>query len=255
MSFRLIRRAVALVLVLGTSILRFWWMRLHGPRTLERRARWVHETCIRVLRAMEVRCRLVGRIPGNGLVVANHLSYLDIVVLSAAMPCCFVAKAEIRRWPFFGKAARVGGTLFLDRSSLASADRVASAMGERLKLPIPLVMFPEGTSTNGTMRRFHARLFEPVISAKAPVTAAAIRYATGDGTPESELCWYGDDSLGPHLLKTLGRPPFCAELRFGEARLYGDRRTAANETFEEVALMREARATEIREQESGIRGA
>ena len=91
------------------------------------------------------------------LVVANHLSYLDIVILSAAMPCFFVAKAEIDKWPYFGKAARVGGTMFIDRSSLASAERVAAMIGERLKLPVPVLFFPEGTSTDGTMLRFHSQ--------------------------------------------------------------------------------------------------
>ena len=65
--------------------------------------------------------RVEGTPPTHGLVVANHLSYLDILILSAAMPCFFVAKMEIGGWPFFGKAARVGGTIFLDRVSLASA--------------------------------------------------------------------------------------------------------------------------------------
>ena len=69
-----------------------------------------------------------GQPPTCGLVVSNHLSYLDIVIISAAMPCFFVAKMEIGGWPFFGKAARSGGTIFLDRSSLASAKSVAEQM-------------------------------------------------------------------------------------------------------------------------------
>jgi len=239
MSLRLVRRAVALAFALIANIFCFWVLRLSGPRTLERKAHWLQESCRRVLRSMDVRCNVEGPIPRHGLVVANHLSYLDIAVLSAAMPCFFVAKAEIRRWPYFGKAARVGGTLFLDRSSLKSAEKVAGAIGERLKMPIPVLVFPEGTSTDGTMRRFHARLFEPAIRAGAPVTAAAIRYVTSDGTPERELCWYGDDSFGPHLLKTLKRPGFRAELRFGEPRVYSDRRIAATETSVEIAAMRE----------------
>ena len=73
-----------------------------------------------------------GAVPTHGLVVSNHLSYLDIVILSAAMPCFFVAKAEIGGWPFFGEAARSGGTIFVDRSSRASANSVAEQMAERL---------------------------------------------------------------------------------------------------------------------------
>ena len=236
----MIRRAVALAFVLVTSILRFWLMRLGGPRTLERRARWVQDTCRGVLHSMDIDCHIEGQIPTHGVVVANHLSYLDIVILSAAMPCFFVAKAEIDKWPYFGKAARVGGTMFIDRSSLVSAERVAMMISERLKLPVPVLFFPEGTSTDGTMLRFHSRLFEPAIVAGAPITAASIRYVISDGTPERELCWYGDDTFGPHLLKTLNTAGFHAELRFGEPRVYPHRRVAADETFAEISAMRES---------------
>ncbi len=132
MRLRLIRRAVALGFVLVSSILRFWLIRLRGPLTHEQRAHWVQSTCVRVLRSMEIRCEVEGAVPAQGLVVSNHLSYLDILILSAAMPCFFVAKAEIDAWPYFGKAARVGGTIFIDRSSLASAERVTAEVAERL---------------------------------------------------------------------------------------------------------------------------
>lgn len=245
MSLRLIRRAVTLAFELITSIFGFWLMRLGGPLTLERRALWLHETCIRVLRTMEIRCDVEGEIPTHGLVVSNHLSYLDIVVLSAAMPCFFVAKTEIGGWPYFGRAAQVGGTLFIDRKSLSSAERVARTISERLKLPIPLLLFPEGTSTDGTMLRFHTRLFQPAVAAGAPVTAASIRYVASDGIPERELCWFGDGSFGPHLLKTLNMPSFHAELRFGEPRVYRHRRIAAVETHDEIAAIREQTHSEM----------
>ena len=238
MSLRLVRRAVALVFVLVTSIFHFWFMRVRGPLTLERRARWVHETCVRVLRSMEIRCEVEGLIPADGLVVANHLSYLDILMLSATTPCLFVSKKEVEAWPYFGWAARVGGTMFLDRTSLASAQHVAALISERLKLPIPVLFFPEGTSTDGTMLRFHSRLFEPAIVAGTPITAVSIRYVIDDGTPERELCWFGDDAFAPHLLKSLNTLGFHTKLHFGEPRIYPDRRVAADETFSEIAAMR-----------------
>ena len=244
MSFRVVRRIVALVSVLIASIARFWLMRLRGPCTLEQRARWVQQTCAHVLRSMDIGCKVEGPIPTDGLVVTNHLSYLDIVVLSATMPCFFVAKAEIDAWPYFGKAARVGGTMFIDRSSLASAMEVMATIDERLKLQIPVVFFPEGTSTDGNLRRFHSRLFEPAIQAGRPVTAASIRYVINDGAPERELCWFGDTHFGPHLWKTLHLPGFHAELRFGHPHLYPHRRVAADETFAEIASLRGTREHE-----------
>jgi lyso-ornithine lipid O-acyltransferase len=238
MSLTAIRRAVTLVFVLVSSIVQFWITRLRGPLTLEQRARWVQKTCIRVLRSMEIRCEVEGSVPTRGLVVANHLSYLDIVILSAAMPCFFVAKSEIDAWPYFGKAARVGGAMFIDRSSSASAERVSAMISERLKEPIPVLFFPEGTSTDGTMLRFHSRLFQPAIQAGIPVTAASIRYVIDDGTPERELCWFGDDAFAPHLLKTLKSAGFQARLHFGTPRVYVHRRVASEETFREIAVMR-----------------
>jgi 1-acyl-sn-glycerol-3-phosphate acyltransferase len=170
--------------------------------------------------------------------VANHLSYLDILILSAAMPCFFVAKMEIGGWPFFGKAARTGGTIFLDRSSLASAMTVADQMTERLKLPVPVLLFPEGTSTDGQMLRFHSRLIDPATTAGAEITTAAIRYVLEDGTPERELCWFGDDAFLPHLMKVMCVAGFSAKVRFGQPRIYPDRRVAADATYDEIATMR-----------------
>jgi 1-acyl-sn-glycerol-3-phosphate acyltransferase len=226
-------------------IIRFWLLHLRGPLTLERRARWVQQTARGILASLGIEYRLEGQPPTRGLVVCNHLSYIDILVLSAAMPCFFVAKIEIGGWPFFGKAARSGGTIFVDRSSLASAQSVAEQMTERLMLPIPIpvLLFPEGTSTDGSeVIRFHSRLIDPATSLRVPITTVAIRYAIEDGTEERELCWYGDETFVNHLWKVLGVAGFEADLRFGESRVYTDRRRAADETRAEITAMREVSA-------------
>ncbi|MGD0732662.1 MAG: lysophospholipid acyltransferase family protein [Terracidiphilus sp.] len=239
MTLRKCRRAVALAFALALCVVRFWLAHLRGHMTLERRAQWSQSSGRLVLAALGIRYRVEGQPPSHGLVVANHLSYLDILILSAAMPCFFVAKAEIDRWPFFGKVCRSNGTIFIDRSSLASAEKVTAIIAERLTLPVPVLFFPEGTSTNGSsLLRFHSRLFEPAAVGGAPVTAAAISYVIEDGTPERELCWFGDDAFLPHLWKALGTAGFSAEVQFGEPRVYPDRRIAANETHAEVEAMR-----------------
>jgi 1-acyl-sn-glycerol-3-phosphate acyltransferase len=220
------------------SIVRFWLLRLRGPLTLEKRSLWVQQTCQGILGVVGIRSTVEGTPPMHGLVVSNHLSYIDILVLSAAMPCFFVAKIEIGGWPFFGKAARLGGTIFIDRSSLASANSVAAQMTERLKLPIPVLLFPEGTSTYGEVLRFHSRLIDPATTAGAQITAASVRYVIEDGTPEAKLCW-GDDTLFvTHLMTTLSTPGFSAKVKFGEPHIYPDRRTAADATYQEIVAMR-----------------
>jgi 1-acyl-sn-glycerol-3-phosphate acyltransferase len=209
---------------------------------LQQRARWLHQSSGRVLRALGIESRICGQAPSHGLVAANHLSYLDIAIISAAMPCFFVSKTEVGRWPYFGRAARTGGTIFIDRSSRASTAAVAAQMAERFRLSIPVLLFPEGTSSDGSqVLRFHPSLFDPAIVAGTPITAASVRYIIDDGSKESELCWFGDSLFLPHLWKVLGTTGFSAEVRFGEPRVYTDRRAAALATHDEVVAMREKR--------------
>jgi len=244
-TLRRVWRAVALALALAMCVVRYWVARLRGPMTLERRALWLQGAARSILKVLDIRSQVEGQPPACGLVVSNHLSYLDIIIISATMPCFFVAKMEIVGWPFFGRAARSGGTIFLDRSSLASATTVAEQITERLELPVPVLLFPEGTSTDGAqVLRFHSRLIEPAITAGAPITAAAIRYVIEGGVEERELCWYGDEEFITHLWKVLGVKGFAAQLHFGEPRIYSDRRVAADETHAEIMAWREGNVPE-----------
>ena len=246
---------MALAFSLALVMARFAWMRLRGPVSLERRAQWAQESSLCILRSLGIHYRVHGRPATSGLVVSNHLSYLDILVLSAAMPCFFVAKIEIGGWPFFGRAARIAGTIFVDRGSLESAMSVADQMTERMKLPIqvPVLMFPEGTSTDGSeVIRFHSRLIDPATATGAPITTAAVRYILGNGTPEEELCWYGDETFLNHMWKVLGVGNFQADVRFGSCRVYTDRRQAADATHDEIVALREQSAMEAQPAELAV---
>jgi 1-acyl-sn-glycerol-3-phosphate acyltransferase len=251
MMLRRVRRAVALVFALALCIVRYWLKRIRGPLTLEQRAVWLQQSASMILKCLGIGYQVEGQQPACGLVVANHLSYLDVVIISAAMPCFFVAKMEIGGWPFFGKAARTGGTIFVDRSSLASAMSVAEQISERLSLPVPVLLFPEGTSTDGAqLLRFHSRLIDPATTAGAPITAAGIRYDLEGNVEERELCWYGDESFTTHLWKVLGVAGFSAQLRFFEPHIYPDRRTAADQTHAEITAWRETNALELQAAEA-----
>jgi len=241
MSIRAIRRLLALASVLALCIPRLWLYRLRGPLTLERRALWGHATGRQMMAAMGIRYKVTGELPNRGLLVSNHLSYLDILIYSSIVPCFFVSKAEISQWPFFGWMSKAGGTIYVQRSGRASVNGVIQEIAIRLNLPVMVLLFPEGTSTDGSrLLNFRSRLFAPAVDAEAPVTAASIRYVADDGTPEREFCWFGDDKFLPHLLNSLGGPGFTAEVQFGEPNFYSDRRTAAAATQTEVQSMREA---------------
>ena len=207
------------------------------------RAEWMHRSGKVVLAAMGIRYRVEGKAPvGTTLIVSNHLSYLDIVIASAATPCSFVAKQEIREWPVFGTLAQLGGTIFLDRESRASAWEAADRMTERLEAGVSMLFFPEGTSTDGgEVIRFHSTLFESAIETGLAVTPTAIFYEPrSPGVLERDVCWFGDESFLPHLLQVLGLNDFTAVVRFGTPELYPDRRTAAWRSHDAVEAMRKS---------------
>ena len=246
MMLRRVRRAVALVFALVLCIVLYWLKRIRGPLTLEQRAVWLQQAARMILKAVGIGSQVEGQPPACGLVVSNHLSYLDIVIISAAMPCFFVAKMEIGGWPFFGKAARTGGTIFLDRSSLASAMTVAEQMTERLQLPVPVLLFPEGTSTDGV--------------AGAPFPLAAHRSGNHGGRAH----YRGGAALRDRrrrrgarallvrrrefyypLVEGAGRSRLLGAVRFFEPQIYPDRRTAADQTHAEITAWREANVLEL----------
>ena len=242
MRLRACRRAVALAFALTACMFRYWLLRLRHPLARlsdAQRGEWSQSCGRPLMDALGIDLSVEGEPPARGLLVSNHLSYLDVLIYGASLPCVFVAKAEIRRWPFFGRMARAGGTLFVNRSSRTSAETVTAQIAARLKGTVPVLFFPEGTSTDGSkVLRFHSRFFTPAIAARVPVTACSVRYVMEDGTPERELCWFGNAPFLPHVLKLLGAAGFSAKVCFGEPQVYSDRRTAADQTHAEVEAMR-----------------
>ena len=188
---------------------------------------------------MGVRLDCRGPRPVEGLVCANHLSYLDILVCAAAAPCVFVSKIEIRRWPLFGFFARAAGTIFIDRQSRASTDAVAQQIGAVFATGVPVLLFPEGTSTDGSrVLRFHPSLLDPAVRSQTPIAAAALGYRARS-VPERDLCWFGDAAFLPHLLRTLTRARLEAIVEFyPEPASYTDRKAAALDLQEKVEAMR-----------------
>lgn len=240
---RRLRRAGALAFALAIAIVRYCLMRLRGPLTFEQRALWMQYSGRTVLASLGTQIRIEGQPPRRGLLVANHLGYLDIALLSAAVPAAFVSRADVADWPLFGRMSRWGGAIYLDRSSLRSANAVAAEVAARLQLPVPVVLFAEGTSTDGTrVLRFHSRLFQPAAQMRAPITAASVSYVVTDDSAgpvaERELCFYGDHELLSHLWKVLGLPPFTATVRFSAPRVYDNAREAAQVTHAQVVELR-----------------
>lgn len=180
-----------------------------------------------------------GARPAQGLIVSNHLSYLDIPAYAAMVPCIFVARSDVQNWPVFGFLAGCGGTIFLDRQSRVSAGQVAQQIGDALRAGVAVLLFPEGTSTDGSVvLRFHATLLEAAVQQGVPVTPAAIGYDLPGGK-ESDLCYYGDVRFVPHLVATLGRSGVTAEVEFyPDSQPYAERKAAALDLHEKVEGLR-----------------
>ena len=213
---------------------------LTGKTSLPHRIDVLHRWSARLLPWLGVSFASQGTMPPDGLVVSNHLSYLDILVFSAIAPCVFVAKREIKAWPGIGWAATLAGTIYIDRSRPDNTHTIQPQMAAALASGVRVVLFPEGTSSDGRqVLPFRSSLFQPAIANRAPITAACIRYEIEDGDPAVDVYYYGDAVLGPHAAKLFGKGGVTANLQFGAgAKVFTDRKEAARQLYEEVNALR-----------------
>jgi 1-acyl-sn-glycerol-3-phosphate acyltransferase len=209
------------------------------PLTTRERAAWLQRAAATVLKRIGMEVMAEGHPPQHGLMVSNHLSYLDVLAYASTMPCAFVAKREVREWPVFGAFATMAGTIYVDRERRSANDGAARLIEDTLAAGVPVILFPEGTSSDGSrVLPFHSSLFEPAVQTNAVVTAAAIGYASS-AAEEAALTYYGDDVFGTHLVRTLGLRGLKARVAFATtAQRYEDRKTAARATHAEVELLR-----------------
>ena len=232
-------RAAALAAVLAHAGAVFFLNRRHR-RDLKTRAQWLQQTCRSLLRVIDVRASSFGHLPDPALIVANHVSYLDILVIAAKTPVVFVAKREVRSWPVFGWFARLAGTRFIDREKRRDVSRVAEELAPVLAAGVSVVLFPEGTSSDGTcVKAFKTSLFEPAVRQGWPVVPAALSYSVPPGhSVEQEVCWWGEMKLTPHLLNLLGLPNVDAYVAWESAQpAQGDRKTFGAHLHERVARL------------------
>jgi len=190
-------------------------------------------------RAFGVRLTVTGTPPSAPcLLVANHLGYVDILLLSASVPCTFVAKAEIASWPVLGTVCRLGDTVFLDRETRRDIGRVIATLERHLEAGRIVAFFPEGTTSDGSgVRPFGPSLLEVAARNGTPVCGAAIACRTPDGSPPASraVSWVGDDTFLPHLARFLTLPRVEARVSFAPERLTGtDRKDLAARLHEVV---------------------
>jgi 1-acyl-sn-glycerol-3-phosphate acyltransferase len=215
---------------------------------LKRRKTFPHRYHVFLCKLFGIKVVVVGKpVEDRGvLMVANHTSYLDILVLSAAAKVSFVAKSEVADWPFFGLLAKLQDTVFIERARRSQATQSKDAIGKRLKEGDALVLFPEGTSNDGNRvlpfksalmgateielkNEAHAR------ATHIPVQPVSVAYVAVHGVPMGRemrplFAWYGDMELVPHLWEAVKAGPIDVVVEFHPPLsfdAFGDRKTLA----------------------------
>ena len=240
------RVAVRLALVLLHIARGFWIIRWQFPRLqAQERQRHVQRWAGQMLRAMGITLNQQGPRLDEGpvLLVANHISWLDILVLHASGYCRFISKADVRRWPLIGFMADGAGTLFIEPESRRDAHRVVQHMTERLQAGDVLAVFPEGTTGDGiVLKPFHANLIQAAILAGAPVQPVALRFIDGpSGQTSHAPRFVDDDTLVVSVLRTLAARGLHAQVISGEPEHHAgrDRRQWAQDLHGKVQAMRQ----------------
>jgi 1-acyl-sn-glycerol-3-phosphate acyltransferase len=207
---------------------------------LRARAAWLHRWSRFASRVVGIRITTRGSMPPSGLLVSNHLSYLDVIVLSSIRPCVFVAKRDVAGWPFFGWLARAAGTIFVDREQRLSSPAVVDLVRATLASGSVVVLFPEGTSSDGsTVLPFKSALLESAVQLRCPVASASIQYALDNGSVADEVCYWRDMTLVLHLLNLFFKHEIRSRCSFSPLRVRaGNRKEIARELREEIMRMR-----------------
>ena len=224
-----------------------WTIYLRFPQlNPEQREARVQAWALQFLALWGIHLKVLGQpvVNGPALIVANHISWLDILVMHAARHCRFVSKSDIRDWPLVGMLATGAGTLYIERTSRKDALRMVKDMAEAMKNGDVVAVFPEGTTSDGReLLPFHANLIQAAIAAEAPVQPVSLKFVDATtGQPSFAPCYIGDDTLIGSMWRTLSAPAIVAVVHFGEPQVANgrDRRAWAHDLREDIIGLRDA---------------
>jgi 1-acyl-sn-glycerol-3-phosphate acyltransferase len=225
-----------------------WTIYIRFPKlSPEQREMRVQAWSLQFLALWHIHLKVLGQPVPNGpaLLVCNHISWLDIVVIHAARHCRFVSKSDIRDWPLVGMLATGAGTLYIERTQRKDALRMVKDMASAMEAGDVVAIFPEGTTSDGLdLLPFHANLIQSAIQAQAPVQPMLLQFLNKQTREISFApCYIGDDTLIGSMWRTLKAPGITAVVHFGDLQHADgrDRRTWAHDLREEVIRLRDAR--------------
>ncbi|VEG12991.1 lysophospholipid acyltransferase family protein [Moraxella cuniculi] len=162
--------------------------------------KYIQTFCRKMVNSFGVEVVQVEPVPQtHGLWVSNHVSWLDIPVVGSVAPVFFLSKAEISQWPIFGRLAKAGGTLFIQRGS-GDATTVSDQIAQFLHEGSSVVFFPEATTTDGKqIKKIYGKLLKAAIDSNLPICPMVVAYVNKDGTLSDEAAYYGDRTMAQSL--------------------------------------------------------
>jgi 1-acyl-sn-glycerol-3-phosphate acyltransferase len=250
--FPRVRMYVRVLLTFGFCMVMFLYAQVLGLLSLGRPVRRYHLLCrgmsqwgYTVARIWGMRIHVTGQPPRAPFVlVTNHISYTDIVLLCAVCPAWFISKADVAAWPGIGALTRSANTLFLNRELRRDVQRMNEVISQLLANQGGLIFFPEGTTSDGRdVQPFKPSLLQPAVDQHMPVHVAGIRYRTTPPSPPAPdiVAWVGDTAFAPHAKKLLQLSSFDCFIAFGSEPVDGgDRKELARRTRDAVTSLVES---------------
>ena len=242
--WRVSSRLVRLMFVFSLAAIDYAAGRFHCAhgRLSSMRAEWLQKWSRHALRVFGVTVQSTGTVPSKGLLVSNHVSYLDILVLASLTPAVFVAKAEMRRWPVLGWFVRIAGTVFVKRDRRMQTGQAVDEIEVLLHAGCLVVLFPEGTSSDGkTILPFKSALLAPTRNPVHPLSAGVLQYELVDGDVTEEVCYWKDMTLFPHAINLLSKRSIEALVAFAPLDAAGiDRKSLARQLHSRVLSLKES---------------
>ncbi|MBN2655174.1 MAG: 1-acyl-sn-glycerol-3-phosphate acyltransferase [Nitrospirae bacterium] len=173
----------------------------------------------------------------HGFIVSNHISYTDIFVIASMLPCAFLSKEDVRRWPIIGLLSILAGTVFIDRSSKSGIPSAIKGLNRKLNAGLNVVVFPEGTTSDSTdVLPFKSSFFELPLIMDCPIVPVSIRYSAP--LPEDAkniVAWHGNEPFLRHFWRLLGCKTISVNVYFSPQLSHSDKHNG--QTRKELAML------------------
>lgn len=207
--------AVLLHIAVGVIVLATVWV-FCEQATRDKLTRW---WCSGLLWRFNINVVIHGKPPIESakkcMILANHVSWIDIHALNSILPLRFIAKSDINTWPVFGYLARKSGTIFINRNRRKDTARIVDTTANCLSHGSNVAFFPEGTTTDGTsIAHFKSSIVQAAINAKATIHPVAIRYSNPDGSINPKLSYAGETTMAESMMHALKTKYPVVELHF-----------------------------------------